>query len=79
MTKIHNPLKKTVYALCEHNGMFTELLLIHPQDIISDNYEVPDSGEIPGERFSGEPGSFVLKYKEKGKIHLTFYLEKIEV
>ncbi len=76
MVKINNPTKQTVFAMCDRNGSFEELMLLKNSQIIEDR-ELSEEDEEDG---IGEWGLNYIKYKNRyGEEDEGPYLEKIEI
>jgi len=68
--------KKVVYALCDNDGLFEELLLLLPNQIIRDDEEVTEENE---EEIGADLGLNIVRYNLGDEDEYDFYLSKIEV
>ncbi len=78
--KINKP-GRTVYALCDTHGMYTELFVVNNSDII---YDIETAANIPEDVENREDvgytmedrGLSFIKSKVNGKVYEEFYLDK---
>lgn len=68
--------KKVVYALCDGDGSFEELILLIGNQIIRDDEEVSAEDE---EEMGADSGLNIVRYNLGDEDEYDFYLSKIEV